>query len=62
MNEGLKMRKPIFAVVCDLQDVACGECGRKPPGYIRPKLVGPDLCELRWHCSCGALVVTVGVR
>jgi len=56
MDEGLKMRKPMLAVVDDFQDVACGECGRKPPWYIKPKLVGPDLCELRWHCLCGALV------
>jgi len=62
MDKGLKMRKPIFAVVHDLQDVVCGECGRKPPGHIRPKLVGPDLCELRWHCRCGANVMTVGGR
>jgi len=62
MDEGLKMQKPIFAVVHALQDVACGECGRKPPGYIKPKLVGPDLCQLCWHCRCGADVMTVGVR
>jgi len=62
MGKGQKMRKPMLAVVDDFQDVACGECGRKPPWYIKPKLVAPDLCELRWYCLCGALVMTVGVR
>jgi len=62
MDKDQKMRKPILGVVDDFQDVACGECGRKPPWYIKLKLVGPDLCELRWHCLCGALVMTVGVR